>query len=233
MNANPKFLAATAQVDEAAIQPLPNSRKIYVEGSRADIRVPMREILSQSIPRLPSAPRKTRRSTSMTLPGPTPNRASRSISAPACPRHACHGFLDRNDTEELPGPSSEYGVERLNDPQLAELRFNLQRKPRRALPGKNVSQMHYARCRASSRRRWNTSPFVKNMQRKEYLEQLKASGPMGNRLADLMGRQTSRLITMAALQCRLKSRQNSCARKSHAGAPSCRPISITRKSSRW
>jgi len=47
MNANPKFLSATATVDEAAIAPLPNSRKIYVEGSRPDIRVPMRRI-SQS-----------------------------------------------------------------------------------------------------------------------------------------------------------------------------------------
>ncbi len=47
MSANPKFVAATAQVDEAAIRPLPKSRKVYVEGSRTDLRVPMREI-SQS-----------------------------------------------------------------------------------------------------------------------------------------------------------------------------------------
>jgi len=40
MNANPKFLAATAHVDDAAIHPLPNSRKIYVGA----LRVPMREI---------------------------------------------------------------------------------------------------------------------------------------------------------------------------------------------
>ena len=38
MNANEKFIAADAHVDAAAIQPLPNSRKIYVEGSRPDIR---------------------------------------------------------------------------------------------------------------------------------------------------------------------------------------------------
>ena len=44
MNANEKFVAAHAHVDAAAIQPLPNSRKIYVEGSRPDLRVPMREI---------------------------------------------------------------------------------------------------------------------------------------------------------------------------------------------
>ena len=43
MNANEKFIAAEAHVDEAAVAPLPNSRKIYVEGSRPDIRVPMRD----------------------------------------------------------------------------------------------------------------------------------------------------------------------------------------------
>ena len=40
MNANPKFLAATAHVDDAAIHPLPNSRKVYV----GPLRVPMREV---------------------------------------------------------------------------------------------------------------------------------------------------------------------------------------------
>ncbi|MBP6711743.1 MAG: phosphomethylpyrimidine synthase ThiC, partial [Propionivibrio sp.] len=50
MNASEKFLASDAHVDEAAIQPLPNSRKIYVEGSRPDIRVPMREIAQADTP---------------------------------------------------------------------------------------------------------------------------------------------------------------------------------------
>ena len=50
MVANPKFLAATAHVDEAAVQPLPNSRKVYVEGSRPDMRVPMREITQADTP---------------------------------------------------------------------------------------------------------------------------------------------------------------------------------------
>ena len=44
MNANPQFLATAAHVDEAAVKPLPNSRKFYAPGSRPDIRVPMREI---------------------------------------------------------------------------------------------------------------------------------------------------------------------------------------------
>ena len=54
-------------------------------------------------------------------------------------------IADRGDSESLPGPSSRFGVERLNDPKLAELRFGLHRKPRRAHAGMNVSQMHYAR----------------------------------------------------------------------------------------
>src|ERR1700681_2688517 len=50
MNAPDKFFARDAHVDEAAVQPLPNSRKIYVEGSRPDIRVPMREIAQSDTP---------------------------------------------------------------------------------------------------------------------------------------------------------------------------------------
>src|SRR3712207_9449396 len=50
MNANPKFLNATAHVDEAAVKPLPNSRKVYVQGSRPDILVPMREIQQSDTP---------------------------------------------------------------------------------------------------------------------------------------------------------------------------------------
>jgi phosphomethylpyrimidine synthase len=50
MNAKQPFVANQAQVDEAAIAPLPNSRKIYVEGSRPDIQVPMREISQSDTP---------------------------------------------------------------------------------------------------------------------------------------------------------------------------------------
>src|SRR5581483_2447083 len=54
-------------------------------------------------------------------------------------------IAERDDTEVLPGPSSRYGVERLHDPALREMRFNLKRSPRRAKAGRNVTQMHYAR----------------------------------------------------------------------------------------
>ena len=97
-------------------------------------------------------------------------------------------ILERNDTVELDGPSSEYGQQRLNDPALAELRFNLHRKPRRAKAGANVTQMHYAR-KGIITPEMEFIAIRENLRRQEYLEQLKASGPMGNKLADLMGRQ--------------------------------------------
>src|SRR5690349_5597206 len=129
MNANPKFLAATAHVDEAAVQPLPNSRKVYVGA----LRVPMREITQTG-----GNPPITVYDTS----GPyTDPQARIDIRKGLAPLRA--KWIDaRGDAPELDGPTSEYGRQRLADPKLAELRFDLQRKPRR---GKNVSQMHYAR----------------------------------------------------------------------------------------
>jgi phosphomethylpyrimidine synthase len=129
MNANPKFLAATAHVDDAAVQPLPSSRKIYV----GPLRVPMREITQSG-----GNPPLTVYDTSGPYTDPDARIDIRRGLAPLRQPwiHA------RGDTAELDGPTSEYGRRRLADPKLAELRFDLHRRPRR---GKNVTQMHYAR----------------------------------------------------------------------------------------
>jgi phosphomethylpyrimidine synthase len=129
MNANPKFLAATAQVDEAAIQPLPNSRKVYL----GPLRVPMREI-TQTGDNPPIAVYDTS--------GPYTDPAMRIDIRKGLPALREAWIASRHDTVQLDGPSSEFGRRRLADPKLAELRFDLHRKPRR---GQCVTQMHYAR----------------------------------------------------------------------------------------
>ena len=129
MNANPKFLAATAHVDDAAIQPLPNSRKVYV----GQLRVPMREI-TQSGGNPPIVVYDTS--------GPYMDPDARIDVRRGLPALREPWISARADTEVLAGPSSEYGRKRLADPKLAELRFDLHRQPRR---GKCVTQMHYAR----------------------------------------------------------------------------------------
>ena len=182
-----KFDATTATVDEAAIHPLPNSRKIYVQGSRPDIRVPMRQI-TQSDTAASFGAEKNPPIYVYDTSGPysDPDVKIDIRSGLATPRSPW--ILERDDTEELAGPTSAYGIERLNDPALAALRFNLHRKPRRAKAGKNVSQMHYARQGVITPEMEYVA-IRENMRRREYLEELKNSGPMGNRLAELMGRQ--------------------------------------------
>src|SRR5450756_1298816 len=155
MNANPKFIAPkfsatvfnaqTAHVDAAAIKPLPNSRKVYVQGSRPDLLVPMREISQAETPASMGAeinPPIYVYDCSGPYTDPAVNIDIRSGLAALR-----EGWIaERNDTETLNKLTSDYGRQRLNDPELAEMRFDLKRAPRRAKVGKNVSQMHYARA---------------------------------------------------------------------------------------
>jgi phosphomethylpyrimidine synthase len=139
-----KFLTATAEVDPATTTPFAKSRKVYVEGSRPDIRVPFREISLSDTPSAFGAeknPPVVVYDTSGPYTDPTISIDIRN----GLPALRTGWILERGDVEQLDGPSSEFGVARKNDPALAEMRFNLTRKPLRAKAGANVSQMHYAR----------------------------------------------------------------------------------------
>ncbi|MDL2283692.1 phosphomethylpyrimidine synthase ThiC [Oxalobacter sp. OttesenSCG-928-P03] len=187
MNANPKFLSATATVDEAAVQPFPNSRKIYVEGSRPDIRVPMREITLSDTPVMFGAEKNPPIYVYDTSGPYTDPDAKIDIRSGLEPIRA-NWIAERNDTEELDGPTSAYGRERLNDKSLDELRFNLTRKPRRAKKGQQITQMYYAR-QGIITPEMEYVAIRENMRRQEYIESLKASGPNGEKMAALMTRQ--------------------------------------------
>jgi phosphomethylpyrimidine synthase len=148
MVANPKFLAATAHVDDAAVKPLPNSTKIYVQGSRPDIRVPMREISQADTLVHGAGAGRAEKNPPIYVydcSGPYTDPAAKiDIRSGLAPLRA-PWIGERGDTEALTGPTSRYGQERLADPKLVEMRFNLKRAPRRAMAGANVTQMHYAR----------------------------------------------------------------------------------------
>jgi len=127
-------------------QPFPASRKIYIEGSRASIRVPMREI------RL--TPTKSFKSGAVEENAPfliydtsgpyTDPAAGIDIRRGLAPLRQ-EWIIGRGDVETLSEVSSEYGRLRLADRKLDALRFAHLRKPLRAKPGCNVTQMHYAR----------------------------------------------------------------------------------------
>lgn len=187
MNANPKFLSATAKVDEAAVQPFPNSRKVYVQGSRPDIRVPMREITLSDTSIL-FGNEKNPPIYVYDTSGPYTDPDAKIDIRSGLPAIRANWILERDDTEELDGPTSEYGRARLNDKSLDELRFNLTRKPRRAKKGAKITQMEYAR-RGIITPEMEFVAIRENMRRKEYLESLKASGPTGEKMAKMMMRQ--------------------------------------------
>jgi phosphomethylpyrimidine synthase len=147
MSAIPEdFLQKTAKLSEEVTQPFPNSKKIYVQGSRPDMRVPMREISQAPAHNMDGTDGEAN-------PPITVYDTSGPFTDPDVTVDLMKGMPDvrggwideRADTETLDGPSSEFGTKRQNDPALAALRFEHIRNPRRALAGKNVSQMHYAR----------------------------------------------------------------------------------------
>ena len=187
MSANPKFLSATAKVDEAAVQPFPNSRKVYVQGSRPDIRVPMREITLSDTPVMFGSEKNPPIYVYDTSGPYTDPDAKIDIRSGLEPIRS-KWIEERNDTEELDGPTSAYGRERLADPSLDELRFNLTRKPRRAKKGAKITQMDYAK-RGIITPEMEYVAIRENMRRQEYMESLKAAGPTGEKMAALMMRQ--------------------------------------------
>jgi phosphomethylpyrimidine synthase len=139
-----KNLSESAQVDQQSVQPFPRSQKVYVQGSRPDIRVPMREI-SLDVTPTDFGGEINAPVTVYDTSGPytDPNVSIDVRKGLADVRSAW--IEDRGDTEKLPGLSSEFGQRRLNDAELTKMRFAHVRNPRRAKAGHNVSQMHYAK----------------------------------------------------------------------------------------
>ena len=138
------FIRRTAQLSDEVTQPFPRSRKVYVEGSRPDIRVPMREVSltpTHSSTGVEENPPVYIYDTS----GPYTDPQARIDLMAGLPDIRGAWIEARGDTQTLSGPSSSFGLRRQSDPDLAHLRFEHLRTPRRAKPGRNVSQMHYAR----------------------------------------------------------------------------------------
>lgn len=138
------LLSQTTQLSSEALQPFSGSRKVYVTGSRPDVRVPMREVaLSDTLtphghePNLPVTIYDT-----TGLYSDTDAQIDLQQGLPALRET---WILKRHDTEQLIEQSSQFGRQRLENNSLNFLRFPNIKKPRRAKSGQNVTQLHYAR----------------------------------------------------------------------------------------
>ncbi|WP_421167427.1 phosphomethylpyrimidine synthase ThiC [Aeromonas dhakensis] len=128
----------------------PNSRRIFIEGSRPDIRVPLREIQladtfvggTKEAPQFePNEPVPV-----YDTSGPYGEDAAPIDVRRGLPRLREEWVLERADTEALEGLSSTFTQERLADEGLDHLRFEHLPSARRAKPGRRVTQLHYARA---------------------------------------------------------------------------------------
>ncbi len=144
-----KPLSDTARVDQHSVEPFPGSTKIYVAGSRDDIQVPMREISLTSTQvrghegevRLEPNAAVRVYDTSGPYTDPNCNIDIRNGLAPM----RDPWIEERADTQILPQESSSYTRTQLQDAELDQLRFEHLRKPRKAIAGRNVTQMYYAK----------------------------------------------------------------------------------------
>ncbi|MDR1853417.1 MAG: phosphomethylpyrimidine synthase ThiC, partial [Azoarcus sp.] len=188
MNDPQAFAATLAHVDAAAVAPLPCSRKIYVQGSRPDLRVPMREVTQSDTP----ACFGDERNPPIYIydcSGPYTDPQAKIDIRAGLPALRAAWIAERADTEALPQTSSLYGRERAADPELAALRHpGLARRPRRAKAGGNVTQMHYAR-RGIVTPEMEFVALRENLNRRAWLDALRASGSQGEKLAALLTRQ--------------------------------------------
>ncbi len=145
MNAVPTtLLQQTDQLSESVTRPIPGSRKIFVEGSRPDLRVAMREVVLAQTPTLFGG--ETNAPVTIYDPsGPyTDSNAMIDLAAGLAALRA--GWIEeRGDTERLSALSSEFGRGREGNAKLDAVRFPNRALPRRAKAGANVSQMHYAK----------------------------------------------------------------------------------------
>jgi phosphomethylpyrimidine synthase len=140
-----RSLSETASVDELSTAPFPASKKIYVQGSRPDISVAMREI-SLSPTKLQDGEEEFNppvRVYDTSGPYTDPNKEI-DVRLGLSPMRE-KWVLEREDTELLDGFSSKYANTREQNLALEGLRFQYKRQPRRAKAGKNVSQLHYAK----------------------------------------------------------------------------------------
>ena len=124
--------------------PLPGSEKVYITGSRPDIRVPMRRITQDDTPSLFGAASNPDIFVYDTSGPYTDPNIEIDVTKGVEPIRKAW-IQEREDTVELKDLTSAFGQQRRDDKSLDTLRFDHLHRPLRAKEGRRVTQMHYAR----------------------------------------------------------------------------------------
>lgn len=136
------------KIDNIDVSSYPNSHKIYVEGKMPGVRVGMRKIKQYPTVKIENGKRVEYPNEDITVYDTSGVYTDPDVKIDinkGLDRSRIQWVLDREDTEELPDITSEYGKARRDNKELDAIRFPVFHKPRRAKEGRRVTQLHYAR----------------------------------------------------------------------------------------
>lgn len=136
------------KIDNIDVSSYPNSQKIYVEGKMPGVRVGMRKIKQYPTVKVENGKRVEHPNEDITVYDTSGVYTDPDVKIDinkGLDRSRIQWVLDREDTEELPDITSDYGKARRDNKELDAIRFPVFHKPRRAKEGRRVTQLHYAR----------------------------------------------------------------------------------------
>ena len=131
------------------ISSYPNSEKIYIDGTLFPIKVGMRKINLTPTVKIENGEKKITPNAPVVVYDTSGAYTDKNIKTDineGLPRLREQLIADRNDTVQLDSITSDYGKMRLQDKSLDDIRFKKQYKPRKAKPGKEITQMAYAKA---------------------------------------------------------------------------------------
>ena len=131
------------------ISSYPNSEKIYIDGTLFPIKVGMRKINLTPTVKIENGEKKITPNASVVVYDTSGAYTDKNIKTDineGLPRLREQLIADRNDTVQLDSITSDYGKMRLQDKSLDGIRFKKKYKPRKAKPGKEITQMAYAKA---------------------------------------------------------------------------------------
>ena len=136
------------KINNIDIHSYPGSAKVYIPGKIHDIKVPMRCITLTPTADEVDGERTLRDNGSVYVYDTSGVYTDPNVAIDinkGLPRTREKWISQRDDLEQLPSGTSNYGKEREADKQLDSIRFAHRHKPRRAKTGKSITQMALAR----------------------------------------------------------------------------------------
>ena len=135
-------------IENIDVNSYPNSEKVYVDGNLHPIKVGMRRVNLTPTVKIVNGERQVRQNDPVMVYDTSGVFTDPNVTVDinqGIPRLREAWIKERDDLEQLPGITSEYGLQREADKTLDSIRFARRYAPRRAKEGRQITQMALAK----------------------------------------------------------------------------------------